>query len=44
LSCPSRARPHLSLLLASKGVSMYTLFRVEPEPNGKPSLKKRQKH
>ena len=39
LSCPSRASPHLSLLLASSGVSMYTLFRVEPEPSGKPSLK-----
>ncbi len=39
LSCPSSARPHLSLLLASSGVSVYTLFRVEPEPNGKPSLK-----
>ncbi len=39
LSCPSSASPHLSLLLANSGVSVYTLFSVEPEPNGKPSLK-----
>ena len=32
----------MSLLLASSGVSMYTLFRVDPEPNGKPSLQKKK--
>lgn len=29
-SCPSRASPHLSLLLASNGVSWNTLDRVKP--------------
>lgn len=30
LSCPSSARPHLSLLLANSGVSVNTLDSVNP--------------
>lgn len=41
MSCPSSASPHLSLLLASSGTSVYTLFRVVPEPRGKFSLEKK---
>lgn len=39
-NCPSRARPHLSLLLASRGVSVKTLLKVKPGPMGHPSLPK----
>lgn len=37
-NCPSRANPHLSLLLASSGVIMKTLLSVNPGPMGHPSL------
>lgn len=38
-NCPSNARPHLSLLFASSGVSVKTLDNVKPGPIGQPSLK-----
>lgn len=38
LSWPSRASPHLSLLLASRGVAMNILLKVKPGPMGHPSL------
>lgn len=37
-NCPSKARPHLSLLLARRGVSVNTLLNVNPGPMGQPSL------
>lgn len=38
LSWPSRASPHLSLLLARRGVKVNTLLSVKPGPTGHPSL------
>lgn len=38
LSWPSRAKPHLSLLFARSGVTMYILLCVNPGPIGQPSL------
>ena len=38
LSWPSSASPHLSLLLASSGVTVNTLLSVNPGPTGQPSL------
>lgn len=38
LSFPSKARPRLSLLLAKRGVSVYTFDIVELGFNGNPSL------
>jgi hypothetical protein len=35
---PSRASPHLSLLLANNGMRVNTLDRVKPGPMGHPSL------
>jgi len=40
-NCPSRANPHLSLLLASSGVIVNTLLSVNPGPMGHPSLQQR---
>lgn len=37
-SCPSSARPHLSLLLASSGVSVNTFESVNPGATWHPSL------
>lgn len=37
-NCPSNARPHLSLLLARRGVRVNTLLKVNPGPMGQPSL------
>lgn len=37
-NCPSNARPHLSLLLARRGVKVNTLLKVNPGPMGQPSL------
>lgn len=37
-NCPSRAKPHLSLLLARRGVITNTLLKVKPGPMGHPSL------
>lgn len=39
-NCPSKARPHLSLLLARRGVRVNTLLKVKPGPMGQPSLPK----
>lgn len=38
LSCPSRARPRLSLLSASSGRTENTLLRVNPGATGQPTL------
>ena len=37
-SCPSNAKPLLSLLYASSGVRCNTLDKVNPGPTGQPSL------
>lgn len=39
-NCPSKAKPHLSLLLANRGVKTKTLLTVKPGPIGHPSLQK----
>lgn len=38
LSLPSKARPHLSRLLARRGVKVKTLLMEKPGPTGQPSL------
>lgn len=43
LSLPSKAKPRLSLLLANRGVNVYTLDIVELGFNGNPSLITRNK-
>lgn len=37
-SCPSSARPLLSLLLANSGRTVYTFESVNPGPTGQPAL------
>lgn len=37
-SCPSNARPLLSLLLANSGRTVYTFESVNPGPTGQPAL------
>lgn len=37
-SCPSNAKPRLSLLLASRGLTWYTFERVKPGLTGHPAL------
>jgi hypothetical protein len=37
-SCPSSARPLLSLLLANSGRTVYTFESVKPGPTGQPAL------